>query len=115
MRGRREEYSSQTLKVKPNSKALFQEGVIDTQTVFNGSVIYPLNLGIEDDDDCGCWELELQVNDGAETIYCDLRESLDNIRADSLEHFFEDEAFSEQNDELFLYENGQYFYNFPLS
>jgi len=103
----------QSYKVKPHSHALLQEEIINQQRVIRGSVIYPLNFG-NDPYNRGEGVIYYQYDNGEMEAF-DLPRSLNIIReSSSKSNNPHDSFFGDLSNEIFLYKNGQYFYNFPV-
>jgi len=106
----KQSYPLQTIKTKPHSKTIFQEEIVNHQTIIRGNVLYALDFNrnlIQDP------RMEYHFDGGPITSSYVLRGVLDTIRKNnSIGN--ETDMFSPFSDDLLVYKDNQYFYNFSL-
>jgi len=107
-------YSPQTFKVKPHSKATFTEEIKDYRSVINGSVIYPLDLTSNGGSVSYVGTIKSTGEHFGSAFDAEkvMKKVMKNLTFEVFGH--KHVGFAAENDGLFLYENGRFFYNVPL-
>jgi len=96
-------YPTQSFKVQANKEALITEGIINNLTVYNGSVTYPLYFNPN------IMGVRYVWHEGPNQFV-----GIYNLK-ESLRSLLDQNFFNPNNDDVFLYENNEFFYNIPLT